>query len=1257
MLSESPEVLKLLLGRGARTTDVDEDGRNVWHIAAANSDVDLINALHEHDEHKDQNLRGLMKNGTTPIAQSIMYPFKLIRRNREPKDPVGALRMLEVCAPNVAYLQSPTPLIFLAAEWGSGELVRKLIDFGADPFEVDNKGRNALHYLNTGAGEALVKTLVDLKVEPLFTMEGLSPAETMFAFSNFWDFGGIDLHGPFNHPISSRPLDVAAYNNLLTDDILKSRNSHGAGLWERFAVVVIGTWASEWRAEVNAWVSLHNAVQCLIRKGALEKYEEEKVECGLIPILSVWAKKPSWNVDTIRRCLEEVIFPILQASTKADGFGESPTAVQCLQLAIDGGHTDLVAKLLDLGVSVHAPHLGLSALEWACRPLLMCKPAIFDQLLEHADESKLDGLLYRLLHYGDDHKLDAILEKGCDPNAKTSSGVPIVVAYIEKGQTTSALILLDSGADPGASSETGVNAALAAASEGDLLVLKKIKEIDRSFDWGKTCTYEFHCLLTEPVTLMGGCNVLHLAAFGGSSEVLRFCLEALDLDVESQTADGWRPIHFAANCNRGDGSGVRVLLGHGADPTTQLPTRGHFDPRGYFDPRGRFDPRGCFDPLVLAARTVSDAVEALLELDPETVSKMNVPGALMAALDHGDEDVIELFRPFIHELTKIPESSGASIIGAVLEFLIRTSEEELELATRALEMVDPESINSIRMSCGECSPLVLAAARGQFAIGEVFLDHGMTTWNRVHHCARHLILGPSLHYPCTALHIALMLPGHLARQHMKGFVTYLLGAIDWSSHELSPFHCAAISNVPDKVHMVADWIRGYPEHHAKLLRGMRAWPSSAAKGVAGAYDPASNLAGTDQPAASESTADVILRHYINQPTASPDLLPMFHTGQTPLLVALDALNSGTMCSTEMIEALLRYGADVNLPGQGFSGTPLYEVAKSNRLDVARLLLAHGANPNLWTSWPSIPLITAVVEGHLEMARLLVEHGADIHVLNAEGVSLLGVCGERPRNPDMFIWLMGLGLDPYRVDKQGYTPIHDVILRGGFPGLMFNYGFDFSRVRDIPKGFLSLIIEYNRTTVNGILKRLLKRLPRENAVQMTNATPERFVSPLCNAVMRGELDCIPTLLRYGARIDVEGSMEGSALMVACAKGNLEAVKALLQHGASISYQTTVNGVLVSRSAVEYARPFPHILHWLLVDRHVRLRGIGGASESAGGAETRPWSGGRVAGYELSGVGISTGRRSGETGLEYLRRLDHIRARLRGQVVRVVDSGYC
>ncbi|KAK2031305.1 ankyrin [Colletotrichum zoysiae] len=524
--------------------------------------------------------------------------------------------MLELCVPNVAYLQNPL-LVSLAVHWGSVELVRKLIDFGADPFYMDEDGGNALHYLNISSTEPLVRMLLDMPLKPVLTKDGLSPAETMFSFKSHPELSDCGRDRPLSsdHRPFDEPFEVAAYEALLTDDILDSRDSNGAGLWERFASVVLGTWAAKWPPGATGWTDgLHDAVRCLIKKGALLRYEEEKGECAIFPVLSGWLKTASEHkADT--KFLGAVMATIMKASTEADGFGESAAAVQCLKRAVQLDHTELVAELLGLRVSVHAPHEGTSALETACMPRSTCQPATFDRLLEHADASRLDdvdslgvGLLYRFLDHKiphHEHKLSAVLRKGCDPDAKTPGGAPMVVAYIEERRTDAALALLEAGADPAASSKTGVDAALAAASQGDLRVLLRIRESRSGFGWGRTCTHDFHRMHDPGARRKKDCNALHLAAASGSPEVVRFYLEVSDLDVESKTADGWRPIHFAAAaaaCDDDvDGSCVRVLLEHGADPTAGLPSQGHWDPLG------------------LATRTGGEAAEALPELGSQTV--------------------------------------------------------------------------------------------------------------------------------------------------------------------------------------------------------------------------------------------------------------------------------------------------------------------------------------------------------------------------------------------------------------------------------------------------------------------------------------------------------------------------------------------------------------------------------------------------------------------------------------------------------------
>ena len=52
------------------------------------------------------------------------------------------------------------------------------------------------------------------------------------------------------------------------------------------------------------------------------------------------------------------------------------------------------------------------------------------------------------------------------------------------------------------------------------------------------------------------------------------------------------------------------------------------------------------------------------------------------------------------------------------------------------------------------------------------------------------------------------------------------------------------------------------------------------------------------------------------------------------------------------------------------GTPLHEVARVGRLDVAKFLLDRGANPRVRDTWGGLPIDTAHEHGHLDIVDLL-----------------------------------------------------------------------------------------------------------------------------------------------------------------------------------------------------------------------------------------------------------------------------------------------
>lgn len=97
-------------------------------------------------------------------------------------------------------------------------------------------------------------------------------------------------------------------------------------------------------------------------------------------------------------------------------------------------------------------------------------------------------------------------------------------------------------------------------------------------------------------------------------------------------------------------------------------------------------------------------------------------------------------------------------------------------------------------------------------------------------------------------------------------------------------------------------------------------------------------------------------------------------GTTPLLAAVEGVHG------EVLDVLLRAGADRNRPGGHFGQPPLHLAAMRGHLDlVDRLLRADAKVDAVATATPfddATPLMAAVRMGHLDVARRLLAAGAD-----------------------------------------------------------------------------------------------------------------------------------------------------------------------------------------------------------------------------------------------------------------------------------------
>ncbi len=87
--------------------------------------------------------------------------------------------------------------------------------------------------------------------------------------------------------------------------------------------------------------------------------------------------------------------------------------------------------------------------------------------------------------------------------------------------------------------------------------------------------------------------------------------------------------------------------------------------------------------------------------------------------------------------------------------------------------------------------------------------------------------------------------------------------------------------------------------------------------------------------------------------------------------------------------LVERGAEVNSPSRNSQKVmPLHSAAASRSLEIARLLLEHGADPDSRQLDDFTPLHEAAANGQLELVSLLLAHGADVNLSQKPGQTAL-----------------------------------------------------------------------------------------------------------------------------------------------------------------------------------------------------------------------------------------------------------------------------
>ncbi len=231
---------------------------------------------------------------------------------------------------------------------------------------------------------------------------------------------------------------------------------------------------------------------------------------------------------------------------------------------------------------------------------------------------------------------------------------------------------------------------------------------------------------------------------------------------------------------------------------------------------------------------------------------------------------------------------------------------------------------------------------------------------------------------------------------------------------------------------------------------------------------------------------------------------------------------------EVVRLLIAKGADVNARDSSGS-TPLDEAAWKGQLEVASILLKHGAEANVHNPNTGVtPLHESAVKGHCEIAALLIAHGADVTARDNNGSTALDEALRYRHGP-----VVSLLLEKSKL-ATGQAPVLrqllDAVMRGQ----------------------------------TDMVTLLLEKGAGANAVTPNGSTL------LHDAALKGYRDIVAALLAGGAKVNSRNAAGGTALHDAALAGSQPVVTLLLERGADVNAIDVETGATPLHHAASWGR---------------------------------------------------------------------------------------
>ena len=247
------------------------------------------------------------------------------------------------------------------------------------------------------------------------------------------------------------------------------------------------------------------------------------------------------------------------------------------------------------------------------------------------------------------------------------------------------------------------------------------------------------------------------------------------------------------------------------------------------------------------------------------------------------------------------------------------------------------------------------------------------------------------------------------------------------------------------------------------------------------------------------------------------------------------------CSKEVLELIIKHGADVNATNN-FYVTALLIACHKGNIEAIYMLLSKGTSPRLATRDGTCLHYAVYGDCSKEVLETITNHGADVNVTDKKNrTALMKACNKR--NINALNVLLRAGADPKITDDDGNTSLHHAV-RGGCSKevleTLINHGADVNAT--------------NKNNITPLIKACNKR--NKNAINVLlhaeadpKITDDYGYTCLHHAVAG---DCskevLETIINHGADVNATNKNNTTALITACNKDKINAIKVLLRAGA-------------------------------------------------------------------------------------------------------------